>query len=107
MRGRDFNKVVDRAIDRIKKTLASKGEEYSSSNDRLANFKMPCSIMDMNPAEVCLAYDMKHIASLSKIAKDASKGVFPSDEMLAEKVQDYINYGILFEAIITEMKKGE
>lgn len=106
MKAKVFNEIVDEVLDKARQTLTTKSAEYSSKEDKLSNFKMPCSIMDMNPAEVCLAYDMKHIASLSKIAKDINKEVYPSDELLLEKVQDYVNYGILFKAIVTELKRG-
>lgn len=76
--------------------LFSKSKEYSSDADALSNFKQPCSMMGSNPAEVALWYDMKHISSMSKIAKDINHGIYPSREMLLEKVGDYINYGLLF-----------
>lgn len=86
--------------------LFGKAKEYANDEDRLANFKQPCSMMNSNPAEVCLWYDMKHIASISKIAKDINNGILPSREILLEKVGDYLNYGLLFYAnVIEEIEK--
>lgn len=84
-----------------------KGSEYASDEDRLANFRQPTSLLGINPAEVCLNYDMKHIASMVKMAKDANKGQLPTKDFLMEKVGDYINYGLLFYANMMEMMTKE
>ncbi len=99
----DFEKHSQKLIDHCWNTLFKKSAEYASDTDRLANFKQPCSMMGANPAQVALWYDMKHIGSMAKIAKDINDGKLPTKELLDEKVGDYINYGLLFYASCLEL----
>lgn len=98
---------VDLVLDHCKSLLFSKAKEYANDTDRLANFRQPTSMMKTNQAKVCLMYDMKHIASIVKIAEDIDKGIYPSEEMLLEKVGDYVNYGLLFYANVLEAMANE
>lgn len=98
---RQYNTVEKHCRD----LLLGKAAEYANDSDRLANFKQPTSMMKTNQAKVCLWYAMKHIASIAKIADDIDGGVLPSDELLLEKVGDYINYGHLFYSNVLEIKK--
>lgn len=99
----DFEKYSKQMLEQCWKVLHSKSDEYSTAEDKLANFKQPCTMMQSNPAETCLWYDMKHVASLVKMAKDVNKGKLPTQAMLMEKVGDYINYGLLFYGIVMEL----
>lgn len=107
MKSVDFEKHSKEIIDHCWKTLFNKEKEYASDEDRLFNFKQPTSLFGINPAEVCLYYDSKHIASMVKIAQDANKGQLPSIELLQEKVGDYLNYGLLFYSVMLEMIENE
>lgn len=108
MKAQDFEYHSKEVLQHCWELLFSKAKEYASDEDRLANFKQPCSIMQSNPAETCLWYDMKHIASLAKMAKDLNQGVVPTKEMLMEKIGDYINYGLLFYGtVLEEMERRE
>lgn len=97
-----FEAISKEVLQHCWEVLFNKSKEYSSDADALANFKQPCSMMGANPAETALWYDMKHISSMSKIAKDINRGIYPSREMLLEKVGDYINYGLLFYGTVLE-----
>lgn len=103
MNARHFEEYSKGLLERCWNVLFSKSKEYASDVDRLANFKQPVSMMDSNPAEVCLWYDMKHVASLSKIVREIKDGQLPTQEMLEEKIGDYLNYGLLLYACIMEM----
>ena len=107
MNAQDFEQASRELMDRCWELLFSKSKEYANDNDRLANFKQPTSLFRTNQAKVCLFYDSKHIASMAKMAEDADKGVLPSKELLAEKVGDYINYGLLFYANMLELIKKQ
>lgn len=99
----DFEKNSREIIDRCWNLLFFKSKEYASDEDRLFNFKQPTTMMNTNQAKVCLWYDMKHIASLAKMAEDVDKGIIPTKELLDEKVGDYINYGLLFYSNMLEI----
>lgn len=99
----DFEKHSQKLIEHCWNTLFSKRQEYANDQDVLANLKQPTTMMNTNQAQVALWYDMKHIASISKIAKDIDAGKLPTKELLDEKIGDYINYGLLFYSACLEL----
>lgn len=101
MNGEKFEKLSRSLLDQCEKTMFSKAKEYATE-DRLYNFRQPTSMMKVSPAEVCLFYQMKHIASITKIGREITAGKAPSREMLREKCQDIINYTLLFHALVEE-----
>ena len=103
MKAQDFESNSKHLIEHCWNLLFNKAKEYASDEDRLANFKQPTSLFGVSPAEICLYYDSKHIASMVMIAQDISKGKLPTRELLEEKVGDYINYGLLFYSTVLEM----
>ena len=107
MDAKKFEKLSKALLDEAQNTLFWKSQEYASSTDRLANFRQPSSMMQMSPAEVCLTYQMKHVASIAKIAKESPDGILPTKEMLMEKCKDNINYTLLFYAAVMEMIEAE
>ena len=98
-----FEKLCRELLDKAEDTLFRKSKEYATDEDRLANFRQPTSMLGISPAEVCLMYQMKHIASISKIAKETSQGALPTKELLQEKCQDVLNYTLIFYTIVSEM----
>ena len=107
MDSKTFEKICRKLLDKSQKTMFGKSQEYASDVDRLANFRQPTSLVGCSPAEVCLMYQMKHIASVAKMAKESSQGILPTLELLEEKCQDVLNYTILFYAIMTEMIEAQ
>lgn len=104
MEAEEFNKLVDDTLQNCEKLLRVKADEYATE-DKLFNFKQPTSMLGCNQAEVCLAYQMKHYASLVKIAKELNEGEYPSEEFLNEKISDMINYCLLFKANVIEFTR--
>lgn len=98
-----FEKLCRELLGKAEGPLFQKSKEYATDEDRLANFRQPTSMLGVSPAEVCLMYQMKHIASISKIAKETSQGVLPTKELLQEKCQDVLNYTLIFYTIVSEM----
>lgn len=88
---------------KIENILVKKAKEYANDEDRLFNFKQTTSLLNTNQASVCLYYDSKHIASLAKICQDIDSGIYPTKELLEEKIQDYLAYGYLLYANIIEL----
>ena len=103
MNAEEFEKYSREVIDHCWNLLFSKSKEYANDVDMLANFKQPTSLFKTNQAKICLMYDSKHIASMAKMAEDVDKGIYPSKELLMEKVGDYINYGLLFYGNMLEL----
>lgn len=103
MDAKHFEELCRELLDKSETTLFSKAKEYVYDEDRLANFRQPTTMVNMSQAEVCLMFQMKHIASISKIAKETSQGILPSKELLQEKCQDMLNYTLLFYANVMDM----
>ena len=107
MKADKFEQLCRELLEKSEDTLFRKSKEYASDEDRLANFRQPTSMMGMSTAEVCLMYQMKHIASIAKIAKETSQGVLPSKELLQEKCQDMLNYTLIFYTTVMEMIEAQ
>lgn len=103
MDNKKFESLCRELLAKSEDTLLNKAHEYAVDEDRLANFRQPTSMMGVSPAEVCVMYQMKHIGSVAKIAKESSKGILPTKELLQEKCQDMLNYTLLFYATMCEM----
>ena len=103
MKYTDFNKHTEHILECVKNILIKKAGEYATDENRLFNFLQPTSLLNTNQARVCLMYDSKHICSLAKITEDIDKGIYPSKELLEEKIQDYLAYGCLLYANILEL----
>lgn len=99
---RTFDKLISELLQKSIKTLGQKSTEYATE-DKLFNFRQPTSMMNCSPAEVCYFYQLKHIASLAKIAKESSKGILPTVDTLNEKCGDMLKYTLIFYAIMREM----
>lgn len=103
-----FNQLIEEQLNRCKKLLTVKNDEYAQKTDRLSNFRQPSSLLGMCPAEVAFCYDTKHIASIQKIVHEISEGKLPTKELWEEKITDYLNYGLLMNACVMEaLKKRE
>lgn len=103
MNAEKFEHLCNELLLESQRTLFNKSKEYASDEDRLANFRQPTSMTQMSTAEVCLMCQMKHIASITKIAKESSKGILPPKELLLEKCQDVLNYTLIFYAAMREL----
>lgn len=107
MNAKHFEELCRELLDKSEETLFRKSKEYASDEDRLANFRQPTAMMKMSTAEVCLMYQMKHISSIAKIAKETSNGILPTKELLQEKCQDMLNYTLIFYTTVCEMLEQE
>ena len=103
MKAEKFEELCRELLAKSEETLFKKSKEYASDEDRLANFRQPTKMMDMSTAEVCLMYQMKHISSIAKIAKESSRGILPAKELLQEKCQDMLNYTLIFYTTMCEL----
>lgn len=107
MNAKKFEELCKELLSKSNDTLFNKSKEYATDVDRLANFRQPTSMMGISAAEVCLMYQMKHICSIAKIAKESSAGVLPTKELVQEKCQDMLNYTLIFYTIMCEMIEEE
>lgn len=93
-----FTKLLESRICKIRDTLVTKAAEYATA-DRLYNFKAGAELSGKGPKEVCWDYMVKHLVSIS----DMARGVRPATPAsIDEKIGDAINYLILLEALFHE-----
>lgn len=116
MNDENFDKVVEKCIDIIRKSLKSKGKEYAmGGKDRLINFKRGGEMKKTTPEDALYGYWLKHLVSITdiidKITKENKKiGLnFVYDphldidwKVIEEKIKDNINYLIILKAILKE-----
>jgi hypothetical protein len=122
MRNEEFDKIVDWWVDYIKKTLKSKGEEYTLGNeDRLKNFKRAADMLETIPEKALIGYMTKHIISIldlmDKLERDNKKiglnfTIVPltvgiTRKLRREKLGDLIIYSILLDALLEERKSHD
>lgn len=112
MTGRDeFNAVVEKRLDLVRKLLVSKGKEYSTDADVFHNFRAATGLsFHEAPEKVAWEFMVKHLQSIKDILDHVETGGFngyPSEALVEEKIGDAVNYLILIEGMLKERIKHE
>lgn len=102
MKYTDFDKLLERRIQLMRKVLASKSREYSRNEDKLHNFKRAGQINNEIPEKALIGMWTKHLVNVLDIIDDIERGKLPNRELLDEKICDLMNYIPLLEALIME-----
>lgn len=102
MTNENFDKLLDEWLIYTKSTLASKGSEYATDTDRLANFKLQARIKGTDQTDALWGNLTKHFAS---IIDWFQLKINPTKAMRREKIGDAINYLILLDAVLEEESK--
>lgn len=95
----EFNSLVDELLERCKKTLKVKQDEYNLDVDRLAFFKSGKDLTGLSPERTLYMFMYKHIKSLADMVK--SEKAYP-EELWQEKMLDNINYICLLYALLKD-----
>ena len=88
-------------------TLSTKGADYASKTDRLANFKLISLLIkattgeDVSPKLVWLIYFAKHMIPVIRFAV----GTQLESEPIQGRIKDAINYLFLLAAFVAEQEK--
>lgn len=98
----EFGKILDWRLARVREVLGLKAAEYATDADRLHNFKRSAAVMGRTRFEACVAFMTKHVTSVYDLVDKKARGEHVSDDLVAEKVGDAINYLILLEALFYE-----
>ncbi len=98
-----FDKIVEEQCQLIRQVLKSKGEEYSTEDDRLHNFKRAAALAATSPELAARGMLAKHIVSVWDMVDHIEAGRTPQDDSyVSEKIGDAINYLILLKALIRD-----
>lgn len=104
----DFSSLVNRVQRSTSDLLVSKGAEYASDTDRLANFKKGAKLTGCTPLQVAFVYLSKHYDALANyIKRDATGQQIPLSEPITGRLEDLINYCFLTYALIDESKLNQ
>ena len=66
-----FEQLVKEFQEQEALIMSHKGDEYAANEDRLLNFREVAEFLGRTPAEVALAYLMKHIQSIALAARQS------------------------------------
>ena len=98
-----FEQLVKEFHEHEGKILSHKGNEYSDKEDRLLNFREVAEFLGRTPAEVALAYLMKHIQSISHAVRTEYNWCWQTEqghEGLKQRIADARNYLLLLAACL-------
>lgn len=97
----EFEFIVSKTFEEINSLTSSKGEEYSRSNDQLANFRRGAENNEITMHKVLSIYLSKH---MDAIQSWINNGVELS-EPIEGRINDAILYLILLKAMVYETKR--
>lgn len=103
-----FDEILDRRLELIRSILSRKRVEYApDSGDRLHNFKRAADMLGCSRERALVGMLAKHLISVLDMVDSLDCDcVFPSVELIEEKIGDSINYFILLEAMMKERIDG-
>lgn len=100
MRTSEFDAIVERRLGLIKRTLITKGREYTlETGDRLNNFRRQAEMQRTTMEKTAWGLVCKQIISVQDMIES---GAAFNRAVWDEKLGDIINYCILIEAIEVE-----
>ena len=98
-----FSKLLEYRIELMRSVLAAKSAEYSTTEDKLHNFKRAADMLQCTPERALIGMWSKHIISILDIVNKVDNNIaLPPIDLLEEKIGDAINYLILLEALVKE-----
>jgi len=105
MTPQQFENLRDEFLTHEVRILDWKRGEYAPNDDRLQNFREVATFLERRPAEVALAYLMKHIQSIAlavRSGKYAWTWNTEGGEGLKQRIADARNYLLLLAACLEE-----
>ena len=97
-----YKKIIEDRLSACKELLVRKANGYSRDGDPFHNFKVAGEILNTTPEKTLLGMWIKHVISIIDIVNDIPE--LPTDEILAEKISDTINYMLILEAMVLDRK---
>lgn len=85
-----------------------KAREYQNGPDRLSNFKTAAALQGTTQEAALFGMWAKHIVSVADMVQKMERGgPVPSEAFVAEKITDMINYALLMECVVAELRGEE
>lgn len=105
-----FENLRDEFLIHEARILDWKAGEYTANRDRLLNFKQVAELLNRRPAEVALAYLLKHVQSITLAVRTghyAWAWETESGEGLKQRIADARNYLLLLAACLEDEQLKE
>ena len=88
MNSKRFYYLVDKETERIKDILISKGEEYSTLDNKLHNFDKAGRMSNQSREKALMGMLLKHQVSVDDIVNKLDEGKLPTLDLLSEKITE-------------------
>ena len=99
----EYDRIVTRTVDEIKKLGTLKGGEYAGDTDRLANFRRNGKQLGLPMETIWAVYYNKHHDSVMQYIQDMRSGKKRERlEGIEGRVDDMITYLLLFKCMLKE-----
>ena len=102
MNTEEFDKILNYRLEAIGNVIGMKSREYAQGGDRLFNFRSAARINGCTMEQALWGMATKHLVSVQDLVEGR---LDPDPEMVNEKIGDMINYLILLEAVLKEVKE--
>lgn len=93
-------KSFDALVEKMRKTLFSKGSDYANE-DRISNFKLAGAIAGGTAETNCLNLIATKVARLGVLLNSTGQ---PNNESIEDSILDLANYAVLLNMILEEAK---
>lgn len=94
-------KHFETLVEKMRQTMLRKGNDYSTQDDRLSNFKQAGAITNTHPAKVALIVAAIKISRMCALIDSGKK---PENEAMEDTSLDLCCYAILNDAVLNEHK---
>jgi hypothetical protein len=101
MTQKDFDSMLESTFDDLRSLLCSKSKEYSTQEDKLANFKSAAAYLGCEPETALMGMWVKHLVSVKDYVRRLEMGDGSMNNW-QEKIYDTINYALLLKALLAE-----
>ena len=104
MKTERFNEIVEEQLERIRKVLIKKADEYNLEEDRLGFFKRSAAFTQQTPEQVLYGFMLKHLQSITDYVMSGQEY---SKEVWEEKVTDAMNYLCLLLGLLEDTGRAK
>jgi hypothetical protein len=101
MTPKQFDKILENKLEKIKSILGSKANEYAQDNDRFFNFKQAARINNTTPEKAAWGMATKHLVSVQDLIEHR---LVANRDMVDEKFLDMVNYLLIISIMLVEDK---
>ncbi len=103
----DLKWTMDTSFNRVSNLLSTKGEEYSTENNRFENFLDGANSEGLPPERVLWFMMLKHWLSIKKFVREISGTKRRAGDVWDEKIGDMITYLIILRTMIRKRTEIE